>query len=136
MFNRKIIIVFLIFTLVLSYACTYNKAEVKPVVDCSKIIPDTVSFSADIVPVLNKSCNTSGCHSGGSPQGNLNLEATKAYAQLNKSGSGYLNVNNPHNSVLYLSLTSTSDPMPPVGTLDPCTVELIVKWMSQGAKNN
>ncbi|MDB5272457.1 MAG: hypothetical protein JWO58_824 [Chitinophagaceae bacterium] len=130
----KISLFILILTLVSS--CEYNKGEVKPAVDCSTVIPSTVSFSADIVPVLTKSCATAGCHSGASPQGNLNLEANNAYAQLNKSGSGYLNVSNPHNSILYISLVSTTDPMPPTGALDPCAVELIVKWMSQGTKNN
>ena len=124
----------LVLTLLLS--CTYNKGEVKPTKDCSTVIPQTVSFSADIVPVLTQNCATAGCHSGTAPKGNLNMDANNAYAQLNKNGSGYINVSNPHNSILYISLVSTSDPMPPNGALDPCAVELILKWMSQGAKNN
>jgi hypothetical protein len=113
-------------------SCTYEKVE--PQVVCST--PDTVSFKRNIQPIFNNHCNTAGCHSGSNPSGNLNLEASVAYAQLSKKSSGYLDTVNPSHSVLYGSMNSTSSPMPPNGKLDKCTLDLVLKWIQQKAKNN
>jgi hypothetical protein len=99
-------------------------------------LPDTVSFQGHIVPLLSQNCALPDCHSGNSPQGNLNLEAAKAYSQLMKKGSGYIDTIRPQNSVLYSSLVSVTDPMPPTGKLNSCDIQLIVNWMAQKAKNN
>ncbi len=114
------------------YSCTNYKAEVIP--SCTP--PGIVSFSQHIVPLLNARCNISGCHSGSQPQGNLNLESAVAYRQLMKSGSGYVDTINPKYSVLYSSMNSISNPMPPTGRLDDCSRELVLKWIQQKAKNN
>ncbi len=103
---------------------------------CASAGQDTISFQKDILPVFATSCATSGCHSGSTPSGNLNLENTKAYAQLAKKGSGYLIPSNPTASVLYSQLISVSQPMPPTGKLSSCNIQLIENWISQGAKNN
>ena len=114
------------------YSCTYEKAELN--ISCST--PETVSFSNDILPVFNKHCNTAGCHSGSSPEGGLNLEPASAYSQLMSSGSGYVDTITPKYSVLHAYMNSVSDPMPPTGKLDKCTVDLVYKWIEQKAKNN
>lgn len=121
----------------LFFACSYHKGEIKPAVECTSAAT-TVSFSADIIPVLTQNCATAGCHSGTSPESNLNLEASKAYASLLKRGSGYVDTINPRSSVIYSSLVSVSSPMPPNGQrpLDACELKLIEMWMKQGAKNN
>lgn len=98
--------------------------------------PTTVSFNQDIVPIFNKNCNTSGCHSGTSAAGNLNLEASVAYAQLSKRGKGYIDTLTPQYSILYASMNATTNPMPPNGKLDNCTLALVLKWIEQKAKNN
>ncbi len=130
--------------LILSYcsSCRYDKYEV-PVPEeikdetlCSSPMPDSVSFSKNIIPILKSNCSTTNCHSGNFPEGNLNLESGVAYARLSKKGSGYIDTINPKNSVLYSSLVSQSNPMPPTGRLDDCSVKLIYKWMQQKAKNN
>ena len=94
---------------------------------------DNLSFSSDIQPVFNDNCATSGCHNSASKEGGLDLSAGKSYAELNKSGSGYINTSKPTSSVLYSAMKSD---MPPSGKLDDCTLEKIEKWMAQGAKNN
>lgn len=114
------------------YSCTYEKAELK--VDCKT--PVTVSFNNDIIPIFNQHCNTAGCHSGSNPEGGLNLEPAMAYSQLLSNGSGYVDTVTPKYSVLHAYMNSTSDPMPPTGKLDKCTVDLIYKWIEQKAKNN
>ena len=114
----------------------HNKEEVKPVADCSTVLPQTVFFNHDILPLFGKNCSLSGCHSGTSPAGNLNLEPSVAYSKLSKPGSGYIDTLNPEHSVLYSALVSVSNPMPPTGNLDKCDIELIRRWMLQKAKNN
>jgi hypothetical protein len=113
-------------------SCTYEKVE--PVVACKT--PTTVSFKQDIQPIFDAHCNTAGCHSGNNPEGNLNLEASKSYAQLWRKGKGYIDTLNPKFSVLYASMNSTSNPMPPAGKLDACTLALVLKWIEQKGTNN
>ncbi len=126
-----------ILLILFAISCTYDKASsVDPAVKCNTALPDTVSFSKNILPVFAQNCSTPGCHSGSNPEGNLNLEASVAYSKISKSGSGYVDTINPKKSVIYSSLMSTSSPMPPTGKLDECSIELIVKWMEQNAKNN
>jgi hypothetical protein len=115
-------------TVLLCCSCNHEEAACTP--------PTTVSFSQDIVPIFNKNCNTSGCHSGTSAAGNLNLEASVAYAQLTKRGKGYIDTLTPQYSILYASMNATTNPMPPNGKLDNCTLELVLKWIEQKAKNN
>jgi len=114
------------------FSCKDDKGYIKP--DCT--LPETVSFSNDIIPVFDKYCNTSGCHTGSNPSGHLSLDATVAYANLMKHGSGYIDTINPNYSLLYSQMISTSKPMPPYGNLDKCKTSLIFKWIQQKAKNN
>ena len=120
------------FILLLLGSCAYVKVEPRTL--CEP--PSTVSFGRDIQPVFDVHCNTAGCHSGTNPKGNLNLEAAVAYSQLWKKKSGYIDTLNPIYSVLYASMNSTSNPMPPDGKLDKCTLDLVLKWIQQKAKNN
>lgn len=117
-------------SLATSLSC--SKAKVQDV--C--IPPETVSFSKDIQPIFNTNCATSGCHAGTKPSGNLNLSADVAYANLMDAKSGYIDTLHPSASLLYTSMTSVSNPMPPNGKLNKCTTDLILKWMEQKAKNN
>ncbi|MBY0425154.1 MAG: hypothetical protein K2Q22_05920 [Cytophagales bacterium] len=115
--------------------CYVNKIEPQTV--CAPTAKDSVSFSQDIQPILNQHCATSGCHAGSFPGGSLNLESSVAYTELTRAKSGYLNTSNPTQSLLYSQLqSSSSSPMPPSYRLDDCSINTIVKWMGQKAKNN
>lgn len=114
--------------LVLALSC--GKQSVEPAV----VIPDTVSFSRDVLPVFSRDCSLSGCHSGANPTGNLNLSASVAYGQLWKQKM--IDTLHPEQSVLYIQLNSVSDPMPPSGRLPAGTIALIYKWIQQKAPNN
>ena len=117
--------------------CTYQKkSSINPEIECSQLIPDTVSFKNDVLPLLGNNCSLAGCHSGPLPSGGLNLEPARAYIQLSRKGSGYIDTINPTRSVLYSSLVSKTNPMPPTGNLSDCDIELIATWMQQKAKNN
>jgi hypothetical protein len=103
---------------------------------CNPPIPDIISFQNNVLPLIRDNCSLPACHSGGSPTGNLNLEDSLAYTSLSKPGSGYLNLVNPTKSLLYSQMISSSTPMPPTGLLDSCKINLVLKWIQQGAKNN
>jgi hypothetical protein len=111
-------------------ACTHEPVQTL----CAT--PTTVSFSKDILPVFNQYCSTSGCHAGASPSGNLNLETAVAYAQLTRKGKGYIDTLTPQYSVLFSSMNATYNPMPPTGKLDKCTIDKVLNWIQQKAKNN
>ena len=115
------------------FSCTYQKGDL-PTVGCS--LPNTVSFSQDLLPIFNTQCSLSGCHTASAHAGSLNLEATAAYSQLLASGHGYVDTLNPDFSILYNRLSATSNPMPASGRLDDCKIQLILKWIQQKAKNN
>jgi hypothetical protein len=129
---------FFLFAVCINYTnCTYkNEHQINPLQDCSGLMPDTVSFSKNIIPLITTNCAIPTCHSGSKPAGSLDLDGSVAYSQLGKSGSGYIDTLNPTYSVLYSSLVSSSTPMPPNGSLSTCNLQLIQKWMKQGGKNN
>ncbi len=131
---KALALYFILFTLIIM-SCTkeVGKQPPAPVIDC---VPSTVSFSQNVIPLFNAHCNTSGCHSGSFPAGNLNLEASSAYAQLHQSGKGYIDTITPNFSLLYAQMISVTQPMPPTGKLEDCKTGIILRWIQQKAKNN
>ena len=117
------------------YSCTYDKIDPDNKIEPECKLPDTVSFKQHIVPILVNNCSLSDCHSGVNPEGNLNLEESVAYSQLMNPQDGYVDTLDPEGSLLYSSLISQSNPMPPDG-MDDCKKKMILKWMQQKAKNN
>ena len=84
-----------------------------------------VSFSQDILPVLNKFAGRAHGNNGG-----VNLETYDNVMKVVVPGS-------PEESKLYQALTGNGMPqMPPSGKLDDATIQLFYDWISQGAKNN
>jgi len=120
-----------------SNSCRNDAGEpATPRADCVIDTIPVVSFSKNIIPIFNSYCTDAGCHSGTNPAAKLSLEASVAYSQLMKKGTGYVNIQDPGYSILYSEMNSTSDPMPPTGRLDACTIALVYKWIQQQAKNN
>lgn len=128
-----IIRIILLFLLVIGTSFSCKKKKV-PTTTTECQVVDKVSFQKNIVPIFEAHCVS--CHSGANSSGNLNLEASVAYKSLSDPKSGYLDTINPSYSLLYASMISTSNPMPPNGKLDKCTTDLILKWIQQKAKNN
>ena len=122
-------IIYLLGLTLVSISCKKEKAKNEV---CTTL--ETVSFKNDVQPIFNQNCVS--CHSGASASGNLNLEASVAYQNLSDPKSGYLDTINPTYSLLYASMISTSNPMPPNGKLSHCATDLILKWIQQKAKNN
>ena len=129
------LITYFVLTLLLYPSRKNDKGKLaQPEIIC--ITPDSVSFANDLIPLFNKHCNGSGCHAGTNPGGNLSLDSAAAYNQLMNPASGYVDTINPSYSVLYAEMNSESNPMPPTGKLDKCSLELVLKWIKQKAKNN
>ncbi len=115
------------FLIVLVNACKYD--------DILPPEPDpgiTISFSEDVVPIFNASCNGSSCHNGSGPS--PDLRASVAYDNL---WSGELiDTIEPTNSELYQWMNGDKGlTMPPQGK-QPGDVATILQWIQQGAKNN
>lgn len=132
--NKFLIFIIVIVPVCLS-ACRHN-AMVHPVRVCLADTLTSVSFSKNIVPILENKCATVGCHTGNDAAGNLDLDSAVAYSQLLQRGTGYIDTANPKYSLLYSSLLSTADPMPPAGKLDSCDIVMVLKWITQKAPNN
>jgi uncharacterized membrane protein len=93
---------------------------------CQDACGDTVNitFSLSVKPILTNKCI--GCHSGGAPQGGIDL-------------STYTNVKTQvTNGKLWGSVSHGTGytPMPVAGTLSNCELTQIQKWINQGAPNN
>ena len=112
----------LVFTLGLS-ACYYDvEEEIYPEKECDT---DSVSYQADIVPVLMDNCFV--CHSAQARQGGIILEG---YDQVKeKVNSGQLLGAIRHDPGF--------SPMPQGGAkLPECTIQKIESWIADGAPNN
>jgi hypothetical protein len=95
-------------------------------------ITRTVSFSKDLVPIFNKSCSLSGCHTSGGQSPNL----TDANAFNSLIIGNYVNKANPEASLIYLKMTGKKGtPMPPAGSNKDYN-SLVLAWIKQGANNN
>jgi hypothetical protein len=91
-------------------------------------IPDVISYSSNIQPIFNRSCNTSGCHATGGPAPDLTTE--NSYNAL--LSGGYVNNENPESSSLYTSVKFGSMQV----YAQPSDAEYILRWIQQGALNN
>lgn len=85
-------------------------------------VPETVSFAADVQPIINSNCATSGCHvAGGTGTGNFeSYDGVKAKVD---DGSFVIEV--------FLDQT-----MPPSGNLGNCDSQILQAWIEADTPNN
>jgi hypothetical protein len=105
-------------------ACTYDTITPKEVE-----VPENVSFNADVIPIFDDDCNSSGCHtSGGIPP---DLTPDNAYISL--TFFGYVDTDFPEESELYKKII-------PSGSMGEYATDqdraIILKWIEQGALDN
>jgi hypothetical protein len=100
--------------------------------DTGAEITRTVTFSGDIIPIFNSSCNMSGCHSSGGKA--PDLTASKAYNSL--TNGGYINTETPEKSELYLWMTGKKGTPMPTSGINKDYNALVLAWIKQGAINN
>ena len=113
--------------LTLLTACEYDF-----IVPAPRALPppagDTISFSQDIIPFFNKSCNAS-CHKTGATA--PDLSPANAYTAL-KTGN-FVVAGEPENSDLYISCKSNGSMA--IYT-NAAQLDLIYRWIYAGAKND
>ena len=93
--------------------------------------PQFVSFSGDLIPIFNKSCNSTGCHDA-VPAHKPSLVPDKAYNAL--MSGGYVNTAVPNESTIYVVLKTGQ--MPPTGALNSAEQQKVLDWIRNGAPNN
>lgn len=92
----------------------------------------TVSFSKDVLPLLQSRCVN--CHGGNETRADLSLNSYEAIMQGSENGS-VLIPGDATNSVLADMVVTQK--MPKRGPkLTPSETQLIVDWINQGALNN
>lgn len=112
----------LISLMVFISGCEYDHPVPEP-------LPDVVSFSDNLIPYFNASCNYAGCHNtGGEPP---DLTADNAYSAL--MDGGYVDLENPEQSSLYTKV-ATGGSMAPYST--PGNTALVLAWIKAGALDN
>lgn len=92
-----------------------------------------VSYSADIVPILESQCL--GCHDAVSAPVSGGGKNFEGYSNL----VSYVNAGKPDSSILYQSVAWTPGvaSMPLGGSqIGDCELALIESWINQGAQNN
>lgn len=95
-------------------------------------ITRAVSFTDEIIPIFNNSCNLSGCHAAGGKTPDLTV--MNAYNSL--INGGYINTDDPQSSELYLWMTGKKSTPMPVSGVNKDYNALVLAWIIQGAQNN
>ena len=95
-----------------------------------------ISFSKDIIPVLNASCVlNSRCHFGANSTNQyVDLDSAVAYTTL--FAKELISTANPSSSLLYVEVRSNEMPIAPIAPLSATQQALILDWIKQGARNN
>jgi hypothetical protein len=93
-------------------------------------VPDEVSYQQDVQPIWNAACIE--CHGPIPP----NLEDGVSYNNL--LSGGYVVPGDSENSILYQSLLGIEGVslMPPSGKLPDSQINIVKKWIDDGAENN
>lgn len=109
--------------------CYKDKTVILDTVD---EITRPVTFSNDILPIFNNSCNSSGCHNAGGKV--PDLSAASAYNSL--LAGNYIKKDDPANSELYLWMAGKKGVPMPLSGANKDYNALILAWIKQGAANN
>lgn len=115
--KKKIVFIFLIVT---CFSCYFdNEEELYGPVSCDV---SNVTYSNDVVAIINSSCATTGCHvAGGSGPGDFtNYNELKAKVD-----------NNTFQTRVLIDKT-----MPPSAPLSDCELSILQTWVDNGALNN
>lgn len=88
-----------------------------------------ICFQDQIMPIFSSNCTMAGCHDGS----NNDAMRLTTYAYIMNGIVAY----HPSQSSIYQAITGTggTDPMPPTGSLTQAQINLIYRWINQGAQN-
>lgn len=98
------------------------------------VVKDSISFSQDIQPILNKQC--AGCHNPANVA--PDLRTGYGYESLMEDGEGIVPGDSEGSELMEMLERKSADGnnMPPSTPLAPLDLALIQKWINEGAKNN
>lgn len=125
---------------VIVFSCEHKpKNEIGPdnntAADSSNCHPDTVYFVNSILPLINTTCAQDGCHDSATQKAELRLDNYNAIMSKGKIIPG-----NPNDGDFMEVIRSTDPgkrmPPPPASPLSQDQINMIAKWIQQGAKNN
>ncbi len=123
----------IIFTVLLLATCKHEPTQIILTKDTSNNNPpvtptyDSVCFNTQILPLINASCAQAGCHDAITREEGLNLTSYASIRSLALKGD----------LVSYITTTKASKrmPPPPQQPMDTANINLIKKWIAEGAKN-
>ncbi len=94
--------------------------------------PDSVYFEQDILPLFTSNCNMSGCHNSASHASGIDLSSYAAVMNSNVVTPGQ---SNNSNLVDVITTSNPGDimPPPPMTAMPTVQIQLIKKWINQGA---
>jgi mono/diheme cytochrome c family protein len=104
--------------------------------DQDKKKPDAAgaSFSKDVLPILRAACSK--CHDSKNRKGGLDLSTYETVKKGGKGGAGFT-PGNPDKSPIVFSISGDKPEMPKkADPLKKDQIELISRWVKEGAKNN
>ena len=97
--------------------------------------PDTVYFQNDVLPLIQSSCGVIGCHDPGTHEEGVILTSYQSIMQ-----TAEVVPFDPQESKLYEVITDNDPddrmPPPPAAALNSSQINMIYKWIQQGALNN
>jgi len=108
------------------HSCKKDSADPIDTVSCEN--PEIVSYSADIVPLLDSSCAYSGCHTAGFTSGDFT--AYEGVAEKAMGGSLLARVVNVQD------MPPTYAPENKPQELSTCDIELFNSWIEAGFPDN
>src|SRR5215470_15697803 len=92
-------------------------------------VPNKIDFARDVQPVFRQSCVT--CHGPSQQMNGLRLDRKSSVLSVRRVVPGGL-----ENSLLYKRLLGASEygpQMPPTGALRPEQIDIVKRWIEQGA---
>lgn len=120
----EVLVAFIVVLLLVS--CENNKFPLDP-----PAVKDNPSFALDIQPILSTKC--AGCHN----PANVSPDLREGYAYISLLEGDGISPGDAEESELVEMLEGGGDnPMPPTTRLSPLNIELIKKWIDEGANNN
>lgn len=89
---------------------------------------DSVCFNTQILPFFVSNCGNSGCHDSKTKAEGYDLTSYKTIV------SRGIDLKNPKNSKIYQEMLGSMPP-PPAAKLAKTQTDLVLKWITEGAKN-
>lgn len=111
--------------LVMLSGCYYDNEETLYPGSANCTVPTASTFSVNVLPLLNKRCNS--CHGGSSPSGGIVLTSYTEVIKYVNNGSLMGSINQESG---YSAMPKNSNKM------STCEISTIQKWIDLGALNN